>query len=210
MINDENAAKHWIAEAMRADEQTMGRLRRFVDLLTLENLSQNLVSQESLSRVWQRHIVDSLQLQMFALGGTKLEWLDLGTGAGFPGLVLAVFNPELKITLVESRSRRVDWLQRIVDEFALPNVSVEGRRVEQVDGRWFDVISARAFAPLPKLVDLAARFSTAETTWILPKGRSAAQDLASLKGWDHTFHVEQSITDLEAGIITGQLSKRKG
>jgi 16S rRNA (guanine527-N7)-methyltransferase len=210
MINDENAAKHWIADAMHADENAMARLFRFVDLLTLENLSQNLVSQESLSRVWQRHIVDSLQLQMLAPANAQSGWLDLGTGAGFPGLVLAVFNPELQMTLVESRSRRVDWLQRIVDQFALHNVRVEGRRLEQLDSRRFDVISARAFAPLPKLVDLAARFSTAETTWILPKGRSAAQDLASLEGWDHTFHVEQSITDLEAGIITGQLSKRKG
>jgi 16S rRNA (guanine527-N7)-methyltransferase len=210
MIDDEITAKQWISDAMHADEQTVARLRRFVDLLTEENLSQNLVSQESLSRVWQRHIVDSLQLQMLAPARTQSGWLDLGTGAGFPGLVLAVFDPELKMTLVESRSRRVDWLERIVDEFALRNVSVEGRRLEQVDSRRFGVISARAFAPLPRLVDLAARFSTAETTWILPKGRSAAQDLASLEGWDHTFHVEQSITDLEAGIITGQLSKRKG
>ena len=72
------------------------------------------------------------------------------------------------------------------------------------------VISARAFAPLGRLLDLSARFSTNDTLWLLPKGRSAHQELQELQGWQHMFHVKQSLTDPEAGIVTGTLQARKG
>jgi 16S rRNA (guanine527-N7)-methyltransferase len=71
------------------------------------------------------------------------------------------------------------------------------------------VISARAFAPLDKLLDLSARFSTSATMWLLPKGASAQHELAELRGWAHMFHVEQSLTDPAAGIIVGTLTGRK-
>jgi 16S rRNA (guanine527-N7)-methyltransferase len=87
-------------------------------------------------------------------------------------------------------------------------------RVEALPTAPFRVISARAFAPLPRLLELSARFSTSDTTWLLPKGRSAAQELFALEGWQHMFHVEQSLSDSEAGIIVGQLAgqmpRRKG
>ena len=87
---------------------------------------------------------------------------------------------------------------------------VVAERLEVLPTREMRVISARAFAPLDRLLKLSARFSTGDTLWLLPKGRSARQELQSLHGWDHLFHVEQSLTDSEAGIITGRLIGKKG
>jgi 16S rRNA (guanine527-N7)-methyltransferase len=89
-------------------------------------------------------------------------------------------------------------------------VTIVGRRLEDVEPMAADVISARAFAPLDRLVALSARFSTSDTIWLLPKGRSASVELESLQGWTHMFHVEQSLTDDGAGVIVGRLLGRKG
>jgi 16S rRNA (guanine527-N7)-methyltransferase len=135
-------------------------------------------------------------------------WLDLGTGAGFPGLALACLLPETEVLMVESRARRIEWLARAADSLGLKQAKVLGSRIELVPDRAVRTISARAFAPLDKLLALSARFSTPDTTWLLPKGRSARQELAELSGWQHMFHVEQSLTDPEAGIIVGKLHGR--
>jgi 16S rRNA (guanine527-N7)-methyltransferase len=79
-----------------------------------------------------------------------------------------------------------------------------------LEARKMAAISARAFAPLDKLLSLSSRFSTAKTLWVLPKGRSAQQEVGNLKGWRHAFHVEQSMTESQSGIIVGQLFGRKG
>jgi 16S rRNA (guanine527-N7)-methyltransferase len=136
--------------------------------------------------------------------------LDLGTGAGFPGLVIAALRPECEVVMVESRARRIEWLERACSELGLGRARVEGSRLELVETFPVRVISARAFAPLDKLLALSARFSTSETIWLLPKGRSARDELASLTGWKHMFHVEQSLTDSAAGVIVGKLAGKKG
>lgn len=193
-----------------ADASGVARLELLVDMLREENGRQNLVSASSLSQVWQRHIVDSAQLLALVPHGTVTTWLDLGTGAGFPGLVVAALRPELAVTMVESRAKRIEWLRRALLAMELPRAVVAGVRLEQLQATPADVISARAFAPLPELLALAARFSTSSTLWLLPKGRSAAQEVAELSGWPHMFHVEPSLTDPEAGIVVGNLAGRKG
>lgn len=132
----------------------------------------------------------------------------MGTGAGFPGLVCALLKPDIKFTLVEQRPLRTEWLGRMATSLGMKNVKVLTQNVSAVNDEKFDVISARAFAPLPRLLDLSAAFSTKATAWVLPKGRSAKQELEDLKGWDHMFHVEQSVTDPQSGIITGKLLGR--
>ena len=206
MIVDEASARAWMATFPGCDAAVMARLERLVELLAEENTRQNLVSAASLGEVWQRHIVDSAQLLLHVPRETLPLWLDLGTGAGFPGLVIAALHPEWEVLLVESRPRRVEWLRHAVGELGLGKVEVIASRLELVETRQCAVISARAFAPLVRLLKLSARFSTRATIWLLPKGRSAAQELAELRGWNHTFHVEQSLTDAEAGIVVGQLS----
>ena len=169
-----------------------------------ENERQNLVSSASLAMVWQRHFADSLQLLDHVPRETG-PWLDLGSGAGIPGLVLACAQPETEILLVESRKRRLEWLIRAAAELDLANCRVLGARLETVETVPVRVITARAFAPLGKLLHLSARFSTRDTTWLLPKGRSAAQELAEQpQRVQAMFHVKQSATDPAGGILIGQ------
>ena len=202
MILGEEQARAFVAA--RCDEAAVQRLERFVEALSEENTRQNLVARATLDTVWQRHIADSAQLLDHVPRGTAC-WLDLGTGAGLPGLVIAAMRPDWPVVLVESRKRRVEWLERMRTELQLANCRILGQRLELVESFESGVISARAFAPLPRLLDLSARFSTARTVWLLPKGRSAAQELQELpRRLRKMFHVEPSQTDAEAGIIVGK------
>lgn len=202
MIRNEEEARRFCAE--RTDAAGMERLTILATLLAEENERQNLVSAASLQSVWQRHFADSLQLLDHVPRGTS-PWLDLGSGAGFPGLAIAAARPEANVVLVESRKRRVDWLERAAETLGLENCRVIGARVENVESFEAGVITARAFAPLGKLLRLSASFSTPSTLWLLPKGRSAEQELAeqppSVRGM---FHVEHSATDEGGGILLGQ------
>ncbi len=210
MITSEAEARAWLERLPEWSAEAAERLERLVVLLDEESARQNLVSASSLVSVWQRHIADSAQLLAHAPRGTSSPWLDLGTGAGFPGLVIAALRPECEVLMVESRSRRAEWLEAARIALGLHRAKVAATRLELVATQNFCVISARAFAPLPKLLELSARFSTADTLWLLPKGRSAPQELQGLTGWDHLFHVEQSLTDPEAGLIVGKIAGRKG
>ena len=209
-IANEAEARAWLTGLAEWDQAASERLEMLATMLVEENQQQNLVSAASLGSVWQRHILDSAQLLGYVPRETSSPWLDLGTGAGFPGLVIAALRPETEVVMIESRARRVEWLERARVAMALGNASVIWQPLEKVPSRQFRVISARAFAPLPKLLTLSARFSTVATTWLLPKGRSARQELLDLTGWKHMFHVEQSLSDAEAGVIVGTLAAQKG
>jgi 16S rRNA (guanine527-N7)-methyltransferase len=181
--------------------ETMERLRAFVSLLQSENVLQNLVSASSLRDVWDRHIADSLQLVRFAPPKAR-AWLDLGTGAGFPGLLVPLVC-EARVTLVESRKLRADFLQRAAAILAIEDkLEIICGRAEALSPRLFDVISARAFAPLNKIFVIGEPFSASGTVWILPKGRGAKSELdAARASWQGDFRIEPSVTDAEAGII---------
>lgn len=208
MIANEEEAVAWLRRFPECDALAEQRLRHFVEMLGEENQRQNLVSASSLDEIWRRHIADSAQLLQFVPRETA-SWLDLGTGAGFPGLVIAVLRPRCPMILVESRARRIAWLEQVRRALDLDAVEVIGDRLEKVPTRAVGAISARAFAPLPRLIALSARFSTSETIWVLPKGRSAQQELQELGQRPHAFHVEQSVTDADSGIIVGRLTGRK-
>jgi 16S rRNA (guanine527-N7)-methyltransferase len=204
VLLDETSARAFV-EGL-TDAAGMLRLEALSAALINENQRQNLISRPSEAQMWVRHIADSAQLLRLVPRETPSRpWLDLGTGAGFPGLVIAALRPEWKIVLVESRARRVEWLEHMVRELDLGNCRVEGRRLELVEPFKASVISARAFAPLEKLLSLSAPFSTKATTYLLPKGRSAAQELQAMpRKIRGMFHVEQSLTDDEAGIIVSK------
>ena len=206
-IVTEAEALAWLREVLGVDARGMDRLGQLVALLLEENERQNLVARGTLPHVWVRHIVDSAQLLHVSRETLPDgEWLDLGTGAGFPGLAIAALQPHRPVTLVDSRRLRTEWLQRAADVLGLANVRVVLSRVEDLPSGPHSVISARAFAPLDKLVTLSARFSTPDTVWLLPKGAGAAQELQMLpESWNHVFHVEQSLTDASAGVIVGRL-----
>lgn len=202
MIESEEQARRFCAE--RVDPLAMERLERLAVALGQENERQNLVSTASLASVWQRHFADSLQLLDYVPRETG-AWLDLGSGAGFPGLPLAIARPDSPLILVESRKRRIEWLTAIAGLLGLENCRVIGARLENVESSPASVITARAFAPLGKLLGLSARFSTPVTLWLLPKGRSAAQELhEQSRAVQDMFHVEQSCTDPGGGILVGR------
>ena len=203
MIESEEEARAYIEE--KSGARAIRSLSVLSERLKDENQRQNLVAKGSLDHIWVRHFADSAQLLDHVPRETKGPWLDLGSGAGFPGLVLAVLRPEIEFVLIESRRLRVEWLERMSSELGLDNCRIEGCRLEQVTTVEAGIISARAFAPLAKLLRLSARFSTDDTRWVLPKGRSAAHEVQELPERESKmFHVEQSLTDQEAGIVVGR------
>ena len=199
----EDEARTWLDQNFNVSRETWEKLEAFITFLKVEAARQNLISASTLDHIWARHIVDSAQLLMLAPSEPG-QWIDLGSGAGFPGIVVALLS-DWHVVLVESRAKRIEYLNRAVVFLGLEGrTRVAGMLVERVETQKYDVISARAFAPLPKLLDLSARFSTDKTKWLLPKGRNAVNELEEArKAWDFDFSVEPSVTDPEAGILVG-------
>lgn len=205
MIESEDQAREFVAA--RCDARSLATLADLVDRLRVENTRQNLVAAATLKMIWTRHIADSVQLLDF-VSGQPSPWLDLGSGAGFPGLVIAIARPDIDVVLVESRKLRIGWLQSCISAANLRNCQVIGARLQATETFAAGVISARAFAPLRALVSEAVRFSTTDTVWLLPKGRSAAQEVQQLPArWRPMFHVEPSSTDADSGIVVGRIAK---
>jgi 16S rRNA (guanine527-N7)-methyltransferase len=190
--------------AARCAAVDIERLERFSSALTAESQKHNLISRGSVETMWQRHIADSAQLLDHVPRETSGLWMDLGSGAGFPGVVIAIMRPEQRCILVESRNLRIQWLNRMIDTLEIANCSVVGEDVRRMETIEASIISARAFAPLARLIGQSARFSTTATRWVLPKGQSAAQEVAMLPPRQRSmFHVKQSVTDEGAGIVVG-------
>ena len=198
-----------VAAAAQRDvsRETFKKLELYVDLLREETKRQNLISASTFDRLWERHILDSAQLLRFEPRPAS-SWADIGSGAGLPGIVIAclVTGP---VTLIEPRRMSADFLHKLVESLQL-NAKVFGGKVERAGGE-YDVITARAVAPLAKLLKISAHLSTRNTVWALPKGRGAERELAEAKeAWQGTFHVEQSVTDADSRIVvaTGIRAKR--
>jgi 16S rRNA (guanine527-N7)-methyltransferase len=205
MIEEE--VQGWLVDH-DVSRETIASLERFATFLLLEAESQNLIAASTKPHIWSRHILDSAQLLGFA--PDPQHWLDIGTGAGFPGLVIAAIS-ECEVTLVEQRPLRADFLRCGTEVLGIAHrCHVICSRVEQLPVSAFDVISARAFAPLPQIFAAAARFSTLSTRWILPKGRNAQTELAAAESsWQGDFRLEPSLTDADARIIVAQGVRRK-
>ncbi len=200
----EDDARAWLAETLHVSRETLDQLAAYRAMVLAETAHQNLIARSTFDVFWTRHIVDSAQLMLHLDGAPEGDWLDLGAGAGLPGIVIALLGTRT-VHLVEERKGRVGFLQRVVDALGLTNAQVHGCKVEALRLAPTAIITARAFAPLPKLLDLGARFSRPETLWLLPKGRSAREEVEKVRGtWQGVFHVKHSITDAEAAIIVAQ------
>ncbi|MBA3676094.1 MAG: 16S rRNA (guanine(527)-N(7))-methyltransferase RsmG [Sphingosinicella sp.] len=201
---DEEAARSWVEQNFNVSRETMGLLDAFIVFLEAQNELQNLVSRGTLANVWTRHIVDSAQLLTFA--PTKSgSWLDLGTGAGFPGLIVGLLH-EGPVTLVEERRKRAEFLQQAAGLLGIADkIFIKAVKAERIESIAYNVISARAFAPLDRLLEISHRFSTDKTRFILPKGRNASSELEAAKAsWQGDFRLEQSLTDADARIIVAE------
>ncbi|MEM8696282.1 MAG: 16S rRNA (guanine(527)-N(7))-methyltransferase RsmG [Pseudomonadota bacterium] len=213
---NEAEVKDWLRRRFDVSRETIETLDRFVALLLEENRKQNLIASSTVGDVWDRHVRDSAQLLSLApserrgaeMRGAEMKggaWIDLGSGPGLPGVVLAILG-DMRITLVEERTRRVDFLLRTIDRLGLADhVSVEGCKLQRLDTAIFDVIVARAFTALPKLLMLAHRFSRPDTLWLLPKGKSAQEELEEARRtWQGDFALTSSLTSDEAFIVTAR------
>ena len=189
--------------------ETFARLTGYVDLLLEESKRQNLIGRSTVDEIWQRHIADSAQLVRFA---PRLDssWLDIGSGAGLPGIVIAILT-EGSVTLVEPRRLRADFLQRAADALDLgERVAVEATKVERIAGA-FEVITARAVASLDVLLSISRHLSTDKTLWLFPKGKSARFELdEARRSWQGSFRLEPSVTSREAAILVASGVRRKG
>ncbi|HEY0115909.1 MAG TPA: 16S rRNA (guanine(527)-N(7))-methyltransferase RsmG [Allosphingosinicella sp.] len=207
MIGSETEARDWVASTFDVPRETMARLDAFAELLRSENERQNLIAHSTVDHIWARHIADSAQLLRFAPLSSS-SWLDLGTGAGFPGLIVAALH-DGPVTLVESRKLRVDFLRSAAEILGV-TPEILHTRLERAPIRSYNVISARAFAGAGRLLPLSHPFSTEKTRWVLPKGRSAQSELEQLEStWQGDFRLEPSLTDPEARIIVADRVRPK-
>lgn len=189
-----------LRDALRVDvsRETFEKVEAYATLLREESKRQNLISSSTLDHLWERHILDSAQLVRFE-PHVGASWVDIGSGAGLPGMVLACLV-EGPVTLIEPRRLRADFLHKTAEMLQL-RVSVACEKVERVGGT-YDVITARAVARLTKLLEISAHLSTGKTVWALPKGRSALEELSEARrAWQGAFRVAQSVTDRESRIV---------
>jgi 16S rRNA (guanine527-N7)-methyltransferase len=191
---------------MTVSRETQERLEQFAALLLQENERQNLISRSSADQIWSRHIEDSLQLLDHA--SSEARWLDIGSGPGLPGMILAIAGVR-EITLVEPRRLRTDFLERSREILGLKSVSIVTGKVEQLSGT-FDVITARAVAPLTRLFELGSPLLAQAGRWVLPKGRSVEKELVEARAtWQGTFRLEPSRTDPDARILVANAVRRR-
>jgi 16S rRNA (guanine527-N7)-methyltransferase len=184
--------------------ETIGKLLAYEALLRQWQKTINLVAPSTLDDTWGRHFADSAQLLALAppAAGT---WVDLGSGAGFPGLVVAIILAErggASMTLVESDTRKAAFLREVARQTGVP-VDILCTRIEKsATHAKLDVITARALAPLPRLLDLAAPYFTAETVGLFLKGREAQAEVdQALKRWDFSVALHPSQTDRDGRVV---------
>jgi len=163
--------------------ETLARLKAYAGLLADWNTRHNLVSEASLADVWQRHFWDCAQLAPLVPAGAR-TLADLGSGAGFPGLVLALLlEGKTAVTLYEATKKKCDFLAEAAQHMRL-DVTIRSERVEAAAPTPFDVVTARALAPLPKLLGYALRLAGPNTVFLFPKGESAESELTeAAKSW---------------------------
>ena len=186
--------------------ETSAMLRRFATLMVEENQRQNLVAKSTIDDLWRRHIDDAAQL--VAHDARSATWLDIGSGAGLPGIVIAILtsNP---MVLVEPRRLRADFLQRVVDDLKLDATVIQSK-VETIHRPPVDIITARAVASVDRLFEMALHLSHNGTRWVLPKGKSAHLELEEAKKtWQGDFRLEPSRTDPDAQILIASRVRRK-
>lgn len=187
--------------------ETAQRLARLRELVLAESEQQNLIAISTVPTFEERHLDDSLQLLAHLKPGVAL---DIGSGGGFPGLVLACCRPDA-IHLVEPRAKRADFLLRAASALALGSrVEVHACKVEQVRIPPVATITARAVASLDKLFAMAAHLADENTRWVLPKGRKAASELEEARRtWQGSFRLIPSMTDPDAAIVIAEGVRRR-
>jgi len=184
--------------------ETLEALETFEALVRRWNPAINLVSKSTLPTLRERHTLDSAQLFAFCPTSAS-HWVDLGSGGGFPGIIIAVLardqRPGLRVTLVESDARKATFLRESARVLGL-GLSVMNKRIETLPALNADVLSARALAPLVQLLGFAHTHLREDGLAILPKGGRHADELAEARRkWEFELEAQPSLSDPEAAIF---------
>ncbi|SOH93263.1 16S rRNA (guanine527-N7)-methyltransferase [Monaibacterium marinum] len=185
--------------ANHVSRETLERLETYVSLLNRWNPRINLVAPSTLKDVWSRHILDSVQVA--ELANEDAKWADIGSGGGFPGLVVACLNPKRDLTLIESDQRKCLFMQTVIRECGL-SARVLNARIEQVEPLSVRVLSARALAPLAMLLEFAERHLSADGTALFLKGSNRQMEITDArKDWTFDLLEVQSLTNKDSAIL---------
>lgn len=177
-----------VARLLNVSRETIDKFRAYLTLLEKWQARINLVANSTLAEAWQRHILDSGQLAAFYPPQTK-NIMDVGSGAGFPGLVLAIMGG-VTVDLVESDQRKAVFLSTVIRELELP-AKVHNQRIETLPQLFPDVITARALAPVPKLLKLIENQLSPKSVCLFLKGAAVQDELTNLRTYstmDATTH----------------------
>ena len=189
------------AARTNVSRETLARLKAYAGLLTDWNARHNMVAKSTLPGLWHRHMWDSAQLLPLIPENARTV-ADLGSGAGFPGLVLAAMRPGLEVTLHEATTKKCAFLQAAADRMGV-RVEIHNARLEDLARQPFDVVTARALAPLPLLLGYAHRFTGPNTVCLFLKGQNVGPELTEAsKYWSMKASQVQSQTDASAAIVT--------
>jgi 16S rRNA (guanine527-N7)-methyltransferase len=193
-----------LIHGLDVSRETEARLSAFAALVARWNPRINLVSAATLAQFSTRHLLDSMQLWPLARPGWQ-HWADLGSGGGFPGIVIAILAtehyPAARISLVESDQRKATFLRTAARELALP-VDVHAARAESLAPLQADVLSARALASLSALLPLAQRHLGPDGRALFPKGRRYNEELTDTRrDWTFDLTLHPSLSDPEARIL---------
>ena len=171
-----------LAAAANVSRETLRRLEAYVALLVEWNARQNMVSKSSLEDVWRRHVWDSAQLAPLLPNSLK-TLIDLGSGAGFPALVLALLRPDIKVSLTEAKTKKCRFLAEAARALQV-EVDIRNTRIEAGQREGFDAVTARACAPLDFLLTYASRFQKPDTVNLFLKGQYVEAELKeATKSW---------------------------
>nr|WP_322867382.1 16S rRNA (guanine(527)-N(7))-methyltransferase RsmG [Aquicoccus sp. G2-2]MEA1114711.1 16S rRNA (guanine(527)-N(7))-methyltransferase RsmG [Aquicoccus sp. G2-2] len=189
---------------MNVSRETFDRLHLYAELLQKWNPRINLVARSTLATLWERHILDSLQV-IHLLKTPATHWADLGSGGGFPGLVVAICAVEsgnpTRVTLVESDQRKAAFLRTVLRETGA-KAEVIAKRIEETAPLRANILSARALSDLTTLLGLAERHLAPNATCFLHKGKNWKSELHSARAaWNFSYDTHPSSTDSEAVIL---------
>ena len=159
--------------------ERLAQAKKYADLLKGAGIERGLIGPREADRIWERHILNCLPVSTLMANGAKV--LDIGSGAGLPGVVIALARPDLQVTLLEPLQRRVDFLNEVVATLKIPNLSVHRGKAERESGQ-YDYVTARAVAPLSKLWELSKHLIKPGGSLLAMKGEAAQAEAADVKG----------------------------
>lgn len=202
MMDQENA-RNVLINKLNVSVEAFDDLTILVKLLVKWNKVINLIGKSTVEDVWQRHIIDSVQIWQHRPDNLK-TWVDIGSGGGFPGLVLAILAkhdvPQAKFYLIESDIRKCAFLKNVSRETFL-NTEILSERIENVQYLQSDVVSARALAPVDKLFELSCHFLTDKAFCLFLKGKGCDKEIEkALESWRFQSETTKSISD-DTGVI---------